>query len=312
MSTFMKLSFVALLGLGSLAVAGTSRAQGAVLGPGSLDPAARSSLEAEIARARIRHPGRFKAARSVDTFRPKAVARSRSNRPSAARAFLRLGPSALLPMLEMIAWKADLAGLDDEQRLALGDGLLQAVAFARDPRAAPVLTAVFSKSQEPRFIASAAAGLGMLCRLEDRSLLLSHASLAGPRRAAAIAGLGHCRSPETAEKLAAVMAEPLDDALARVTARALGYVGSSWALAAAKFDPKQAETIRSSAATALADAYPRHEGEVRQVIARALLMVEHPASLPALRELERTGSAGARKEASRLRTRLEKNLARRR
>ncbi|MBK7583229.1 MAG: hypothetical protein IPI67_23905 [Myxococcales bacterium] len=213
-------------------------------------------------------------------------------------------------MLEMVAWRADTLGLDDAQKIALGDGLLQAVAFARDPRAGPVLEAVFTRAQDARFVGSAAAGLGMLCRARDRALLLSHVRAGEPRRAEAIAGLGHCRSLDVAERLASVLAEPIDDALAVTTARALGYVGSSWAIAASRLDAKQADAIREAAATALARGFSRGNAQLRTAIARAVLMVEHPAALPALRRAERGAPSDVRKDASALRGRLELNIAR--
>lgn len=310
MRSFVKWVFGSLVALGTVVVARPSFAEGAVLTPGALEPAERSNLEAQIAAARARRPATFRAVRAVDTFRGRALTQARHNQPTAARAFMRLGRDALLPMLEMIAWSADLRGLDEAQKRAVGDGLLQAVAVARDPRAAPVLGAVFSKSQDPRFVATAAAGLGMLCRPEDRALLLSHADAGSSRRAAALAGMGHCRSVDVVEKLATALAEPLDDETAQVTARALGYVGSTWALASAKLDAKQADVIRKKAATALVLAFSRASAPARPAIARALLMVEHPSALPPLREAERAGSPSVRTEASALRARLEKNLAR--
>jgi hypothetical protein len=122
--------------------------------------------------------------------------------------------------------------------------------------------------------------------------------------------MGHCRSVDVVDKLTAALAEPLDDETAQVTARALGYVGSTWALASVKLDAKQAEVIRTKAATALVLAFSRASAPARRAIARALLMVEHPSALPLLREAERASSPSVRTEASALRARLVKNLAR--
>lgn len=127
----------------------------------------------------------------------------------------------------------------------------------------------------------------------------------GPRRAAALGGLGHCRSPEVAAKLAGILAAERDPALVSVTARALGYVGSSWALATTKLSLAERESIRETAAKALAASFASSEGQTRLVVARALSMVGHPAALPALRELERAGVPATRTAAARLVRRLE-------
>lgn len=305
MRSFMQLAFKGLLFSSIFALSSPSRADGVALSPGALAAPARSALESEIASARKQRPAAFRAARAVDSFRTKAAAGSRHNQPTAARAFMRLGKAGLMPMLEMLAWKADVTGLTPPERLALGDGLLQAVAFARDPRSAPVLEAVFLRSAEPRFVASAAAGLGMLCGPEQRSLLLGEASVSGPRRAAAIGGLGHCRSLDVAGKLASILSAESDAAVVKLTARSLGYVASSWALATTKLSSAEREAIRSIAAKALGAAYAAHEGQTRVVVARALLMVAHPAAVPALREVERAGEPATKVAATRLRLRLE-------
>lgn len=310
MRSLVHLSFGALLSLSVFAASDPARAEGVVLTPGALSAPARSALESEIAAARKQRPEAFRAARAVDSHRAQVALRARHGRPTAARAFMRLGKAAVMPMLEMIAWKADAAGLSREERLALGDGLLQAVALARDPRSAPVLETVFLKSAEPRFVASAAAGLGMLCGSEQRSLLLSHASVAGPRRAAAVAGLGHCRSVEVANALAGILAVEQEPSLRQAAARALGYVGSSWALAATKLSAAERETIAKTAAKALAAAYASGDEATQRVVARSLLMVGHAAALPKLRELERAAAPTARTAATRLRLRLEANLKR--
>jgi hypothetical protein len=110
MRTFGKWVFGSVVALAAVLVARPSFAEGAVLTPGALEPAARSGLEAQIAAARARRPATFRAVRAVDTFRGPALTQSRHNQPTAARAFMRLGRDALLPMLEVIAWSADLRG----------------------------------------------------------------------------------------------------------------------------------------------------------------------------------------------------------
>lgn len=302
------------LGVGVLLAATAARAEGVVLTSGALDAAARTQLQTQVASVRALHPEAFRAVYAVDTFKPEAVARSRHAQPTTARAFMRLGPPALMPMLEMLVLNVSYRGLSLNERRALGDGLIQAVGVLKDERARRVLQAVFLKSSEPRWVTSAAVGLGMLCRGVDRALLLRESAAGQSRSQAAIAGLGHCRAEVTAQRLASALRESLGErSFAATAARSLGYVGSSWALAAdASVAKSKAARIRTIASRALVEAFPRVTGDTRRNVERSLLMVEDPASVQALRRLEQlqASSTELRRDARRLRLRLERNLQR--
>jgi len=306
-------SFIAyLIVLGSLTLSWPARADGVVLAPSDLDAGARTKLERHVAKARLRAPQTFAAARAVGTFRKSVASRSRLARPSAARAFLRLGPSAVMPMVELVAWDADVTGLSAEERHAFGDGLLQALAFARDPRVAPVLRAVFMKSRDATYATTAASGLGMLCGSAERELLLGELRHDSPRRLAALAGLGHCRNASVADRLAAELEAAADGATAAVAARALGYIGSSWALGAEHKSTAEARAIRHRATQALVAALRRDRAQARIAVQRALLMVADESCLPSLRALERSASPQVATDAATIRRRLERSLARER
>ncbi len=300
-----------LAALAVVVAAGDARAEGAVIGPDKLAPGARGALLAAIGRERARDASAFAAVRAVGAALETGVDQSRNHRPSTAAAFMGLGRGALVPMLELAAVSAERGRLGDAEWRALGEGLLQAIGALRDPRAAPVLAAAFAGATDPVLAERAAEGLGALCRPVDRALLASRADAGDPLRAAAVAGLGRCRVAASVQRLAAIMAEPLDEETAAKVARALGYVGSSWALRADGTVPDaEADAIRRAAARALVDAYRRHGGAAREAIARALLMVEHPASVGWLAEAARASGGDDGRALARLGARLETNLAR--
>jgi hypothetical protein len=300
-----------LLAAAILLASGSARADGAVIAPSAIAAEPRAKLETQIAAARAKNPKIFTAARAVDTHLPSGMKRLRKNEPSTVQAFRRLGPPALFALLEMTAWNADTSALSSEQRRALGGGLLQALSVLRDSRAAPVLEAAFLHASDSVLVEHAAEGLGMLCGSSERALLLSHSAAGSTRRAAAVVGLGYCRTPESAKRLSEVLAERPTDPLAHKALRALGLVASSWALAADRtIDPKDAEAIQRTAARALVLAYPDYRGASRKDVHRALLMVENPVVSEMIAKALPTLSADARRGLEQIELRLRKNRAR--
>lgn len=301
--------------LGGALVVGApgARADGVVISPLDLDPAVRAQLAAEIAAARASDGAAFDALAAIDSYKPEGIRRSRHNQPSAARALMRLGRPGLWPMIEWTAFRAERGKLSDDQWRVLGAGLLQALGVLKDARAAPVLRAALAKAREPVWLDRAAEGLGMLCGEAEERLLLAASGRRGDRRAAAIAGLGHCRTHGSARRLAAILrGEPPDSDLAARATRALGYVGSSWALAAdTRVRAEDAEAIRRTAVEALVEALPRQTASsTRAATARSVLMVEHPLALERLAVASRGTSGDVLDDIERLRRTLERKLAR--
>jgi hypothetical protein len=304
------LVFIAALSL-VMVVAAEARADGVAIAPEAIPAEQRDALAQLIAQAKASHPETFAAVAAVDTYTTQGMKKVRSGKPEAARAFMRLGRPALLPMIELVAFDARRGDLTEEQWNALGRGLLHAISFLRDPRSAPVLEAVFKSSQHEEFMLKAGEGLGMLCGSRQQKLLLSGSKDSGPQRLAAIAGLGYCRTKASAERLAAIMAESNDAETAKITAKSLGYVGSSWGLQADKSIPAdRAETIRRIASEALVDHYARYGKKVRKEMGHAVLMVEHPASVGRIESARRRASGAIATELDDLRGRLETSLAR--
>ena len=291
-------------------LARSARADGVLVPASALSESARSSLAQEIAQARTKNTAAFAAVRKVDGYTAAAAARTRHNKPTAVRDFRRLGPAALFPLIELAAFDAKRGSLTDEEWRTFGDGILQALAFLRDTRAEPVLEAVFLSAKEPSWIENAALGLGMLGGEHERELLLASLAPGNPRRAAAISGLAFCRNIEVAQRLAPLLADP-DPLVASRAARSLGYVGSSWALAADKtLSPADRDEIGAFAASALLTAYTGQGPTVRSVMYRATLMVEHPSAGAAISRAKRSASPDVKRELERLALRLEANRAR--
>jgi hypothetical protein len=294
------------------ALAGAAQADGVAIGPQDLSPEVRTALQAQIAEARATQPEAFRAVADVDSYKPEGIRRSRHNKPEAARALRRLGSPALMPMVELLAFDAERGSLTDEQWKALGRGLLQAIGFLRDARGAPALEAVFVKGSEPDFIRDAGEGLGMLCGQRQEKILLAWSKTSGPRQLGAIQGLGFCRTKASAERLATILSDSsIGQETAITTARSLGRVGSSWALAADKSMPAdRAETIRRIASQALLDQYTRFGKKVRDQIQDGVLMVEHRPSVGRISSLERQVATPFARELAILRQRLEIAIAR--
>jgi hypothetical protein len=290
----------------------SARADGVVTASSKIPADVRVKLEAEIAKAKTTQPKAFAAVAAVDTYKPSGIARVRHNKPTAARGLRQIGPAAFWPMIEQVAFKSDRGTLTDEQWHAFGDGLLQAISFLRNPNAVPVLEAIFLNSPDAVYAARAAEGLGMLCGDAQRSLLLSHVKAGDPQRTAAVVGLGHCRKLDVAQTLADVLkSEPADSDLAEKAARSLGYVASSWALAAdKKMTADEGDAIRRTASEALVDAMPTQSPRIREVAAHSVLMAEHPSAIDRLAAAKNRASVEVRPELVRLEARVKKSIER--
>lgn len=239
---------------------------------------ARASLLTAVNAHRAAHPEDFEAVRDVKGHRPEVYNQFRKPVPEVSRELRRLGPSALLPMLNALAFEAPARGdLTDREWDALTVGLLDAVGVLRDPRSGPVLRAVFEGSSKSAPVARAAAqAMGRLCGDAELALLQKRAGAGDSLRLAAIAGLAECRRVESAKQLASLFAANPDAASAEAITAALGSVGSSWAWRA--MGPASEATgraVREIAAKALVSAFARSKGDIREPIRKALLMTEH-------------------------------------
>jgi hypothetical protein len=262
-----------------------SAADGIAVRPSQIAEPARASILSAINAYKSAHPEAFEALKEVKGHRPEVYGQRRKPEPEVSRELRRLGPTALLPMLNALAFEAPERGkLTDREWDALTIGLLDAVGSLRDPQSAPVLRAAFESSGKSAPVLRAAAlAVGRLCGDADLALLMKRSAANDPLRLPAIAGLGECRRVESAKHLAGLLASSPDDTTTQVIASALGLVASSWAWRAmGPAAEATGLTVREIAARALVDAFVQRSGEVRADLRNALLFTEHKGTVDLL------------------------------
>jgi len=178
------------------------------------------------------------------------------------------------------------------------EGLLLALAEQREPAAAPVFASLFASTNDAIVLRGAAVGLGMLGGPRQRALLIGALSSAPPRRIAALWGLRHVRHPDAVEAVALILEHAADEATLLAAARALGYLGSSWAWQTGRAGPPEDEArVRRRCADALWSAFRKRNGSVREQAARSLCMVQHPSTVERIDERIRSLEEGAERSA---------------
>lgn len=291
------------------AVSAVASADGLLAKGADLAPAERASLESLVASAKRSNPAAFKAIRDVKGIRPEHYRNLRNPIPEAGRELRRMGADALLPMLEALVLSAPPTdGLAEQERRAYAEGLLSAVGYLRDARSSAALRAVFERAQESWALRGAGRSMGRLC--DAASFRRLEGALAETsRRAAAIDGLGECRSLASAELLAAALDASNSSEDSAMLATALGNLGSSWAwesLGASR--AAEGLKVRERIADAIVKSFARHGLAVRASHRGALGMVRftdlsrlvdaHRAGLaaPVARELDEAVKANARRK----------------
>lgn len=271
----------AILGAALTTFSAGARADGMAVKTAAIPEAARKALVQEIAAAKAANPEVFAAVRNVRGVHREVYKRFRKPAPDAERELRALGPAALLPMLEALAFEAPPRDeLSDTEWTALTVGMLQTVGLLRDARSGPVLRAAFEAAAHPNVQRAAAKAMGRLCTDAELTTLVKQSSggTIESRRLAAVEGLGECKRIESAKHLAALLAAKPDDTTAETIAAALGAVGSSWAWKA--MGPAAEPTgaaIREIAAAALVGGFARHASP-RPRFEKSLQLVEWPAT----------------------------------
>lgn len=291
-------------------VAGAARAQqrGVLVAPAALDAASRKALAADVAHARAVQPGAFAELAALRAQVADLDARKRGPIAPIALELKGLGPQALLPMLEMVALSAEPRGeLTDSAWLALRSGLLEAVGQLRDPRAAPVLRAVLASDVTDHLVVRAAAEA--LGRLGDEAAVATLLAAAdGPKRTSVLTGMGACRRAKIAEKLAHELDLRPAPVEAKMLARSLSDVGNSWAWALPVVAASgEGAATRAIAARSLVSAYLAYEGDVRDDVSNALLVVDDPSTPGLIAAVARTASAEQRAALEKLSARFARN-----
>lgn len=287
----------AALVLGAL-VAGTPSnafAAGLVLDASALPAASRDKLRAEIESGRRDVPELYRQVYAIGARANELDGASRAKGAPFTLHFKALGPRALHPMLEMLAFDAHAPkDLTETAARALRLGLVEAVGIVRDARALPVLSALVGPGErDDAIVRSAAEALGRIGT--DEALDVTRASLAkaapgSSREQALLDGVSAFKRLAAAKLLATRLASKPDEATARVVARSLGGVGNAWAWTALTDRAEEAET-RDLAARALVMAVGSYRGETRAAIERAVLVVDAPTTKAHLADARRSANA---------------------
>ena len=262
------------------ALGGVARAEsrGLLLSPSALPAASQRALQDAIASMRRERPEPFAALARLAAEAPALQARARGRAAQFTPLLRALGPDALLPMLELLAFSArEDKSLDDGSGVALRVGLLEAVGHLRDARALPVLTGILAQHAGEHDIARAAAfALGALGSEEAAQQLIALSRLPGNQGGRA--GMGSCRRAVVADELARALARESRPELRRQLIDALGEVGNAWAFRTPAVTVSAAEQarIRSSAAQALVQAFVHDRGSLRDAADNALMVVDAP------------------------------------
>lgn len=291
-----------------------SAGSGALVSPRRVAPAARAELARQIDRAKQQDRAAFQWLTAARASVARLDERKRGSLAAIGPRLKTLGPRALLPMLEHAALNAPSRGsLSSSAWLAWRLGLIEAVGSFRDPRAEPVLRAmVEAELPEAPLRRAAAVAYGKLGTEAVATRLMQRAGRSSTARAVALTALGHCRRTVAAKFLAEqLQRQPSENEVVRI-ARALGDVGSAWAWRTPIIARSgEAQTVRRIAAQALVDAYPAGSVRARQMMARALLVIDHPDTPSFIDSARRRASPEGQERLGRLRDRFRRSPLRR-
>ncbi|WP_324290000.1 hypothetical protein [Pyxidicoccus sp. MSG2] len=280
------------LGAALLLIALTAGAEDA---PGTTSLAGdwRAVLLEQIARARKERPEAFARMDSAVSRVRLLDSRKRGTLASTSPLFRELGPEALWPMVERLAFPSARAqeqaqGLEqDSARLALTVGLMEAAGELRDARLVPLWTELLETGADTRapVLRAAAGALARMQTLDAAQTLIALSRQGGPRGEAAQEKLGECRRLVAVRALVDALAARPGPEEARRLARALGDAGSAWAWKTSGVSARSEEgPMRRLAAEALVRAYSHYTGDVRQALSNAVLRVDAPETASLINE----------------------------
>jgi hypothetical protein len=279
---------------GATETAHAAATQGVVLTVKELDKNTQTDLFAKIATARVKNPVAFKRVAEVVSRVPELDKQRRGPFATITLGLKRIGPDALMPMLEMLAVNGPPRGnMTPTAWTTLRVGLIEAVGIQRDPVAEPVLSAILDKETDYWVVRAAAEALGRIGSDASAKKLVALASKPNTRQKAVLSALGNARRPIVARALAKIVATPLDYESAKLGVKALGDVGNAWAWKTpALAKTGEAGTVRSTAAKALVDSFVHlyRDKYLRTEIQKSLLLVDDPAS-PGLIEGAKNGAS---------------------
>jgi hypothetical protein len=276
----MKKQLIGLFVALSLFAASAASAAGLEMDASALPAATRASLAKDISSARAQRPDLFRTVGDTIANAESLDAHARRRGLAFTPHFKALGPNALLPMIEAVAFDARTPStLSESARSALRVGLLEAIGSIRDDRAVPVLEHVLDHGSDVHIVRAAAtalarvgtdASVAVLLRVEEGAY---RAESGGARHRAILAGLHDGRRVAIAKRLASRI-DGVDDETARVIAKSLGGAANAWAWRAIA-DKAELVATREESSRALLRAYIARPA-LREATTKALLVVDDP------------------------------------
>jgi hypothetical protein len=278
--------------------------RGVAIAPMAIPGPQRAQLRRQVAEARKRDPRAFEALTQLRARLPQIAARQRGRLVTVVLPLRSLGARALMPMLSELCLDGRLrGGLDQRTWRGWQTSLLEAVGSLRDARARPALEALLAAvdpGREAQLFRGAAVALGRLGDDRAAATLIRLARQARTRRAV-LPGLGQCRRTTVARELAAILSQATDDpTLASAAAAALGQIANLWAWQTpAVARSAEALAVRTVALEGLVASYPRLSPPAREVAVKAIKLVGHKKTLPAISaaQLKTSGAARAALDA---------------
>lgn len=300
---------LALLGMSSPALAA-----GAGLDARDLAEKERTTLRAEINRAKAEVPELFKTVENVALRAKELEAGGRARGIPLTMHFKPLGQRALFPMLDVLVFDARANDLPPAAASALRLGLIEAIGEIRDPRAVPVLARLLELAQDDSTVRASSEGLSRIGTDEALAIVTAAATKArtdrgSSRERAILSGLHGARRASAARFLAERLEQNPDAETARVVVKALSGVGNAWAWQTLA-DQSEAAATRSISAKALVNAYVRFGGEVREQAAKAILVVDDPSTPALIAQAKKSASADLIPALDELDRRFAKNPTR--
>jgi hypothetical protein len=277
--------------------AGDASAVGVELDGATLPAQTRDALRADIAKARGEVPELFKAVNDVVAHAKDLDAQARAPGVPLTLHFKGLGPRALMPLIDVLAFDGHPAArdLNETASSALRVGLIEAIGIIRDGRAVPVLAQALDGAREEKIVRASSEALSRIGNDEALGTLTASLQKADATRnlgraRAILSGMHELRREAGARLLATRLDAERDPDTAKVLAKSLGGVGNAWAWKT-KMSQNDATITRKTAARALVDAYAKwNNADVREAAAKALLVVDEP-STPALIAAAKSGAS---------------------
>lgn len=303
----MKLGFLLAVAMTTQAAAAGLAIDGATLSNGA-------ELRAQIAAARSSHAEAFAAVAQVKSDADALFAKRRGGRVAPmGRTFKQLGPEALWPMLDLLAFDLGSGAPSTEGgRLSLAVGLLDAVGARQDGRSAAVLEAIVSlETAHPLVTAEAARAYGFLQTDRVAARLVDLARKSGAHARAVREGMGSCRRIVVAQLLADALAASTDVREQIELSRALADVGNAWAWQTPGVTARSEERdVKLIAARALVQSYVERTGDARQAASNAVLVVGSHDTLALVAAAMRRATPEQHTALAELKARFERNPVR--